>query len=481
MRVSELVTIDEINKWNTGDVITISAGTGVGKSYFIKNNLYAIAKKNNQKILFLLHRTNCINQFKQEILRDKKDDIIHIKSYQHIEQVIKKKEEYNFSQYHYIVCDEFHYFLGDAGFNITTDMSLNAILKQTNTVRLFMSATGEQMKRIINGHMKIDTINYEIPLDFSFINSLTFYNKDTTLDIFLDEAIKTNEKAIYFIQSAQKAYEFYSKYKDYCLFNCSKDNQKYYQYVDQKKINNMLQNEKFEELILVTTTCFDTGVNIKDDQLKHIICDVFDTGTIIQCIGRKRLIKKDDTVNVYIKSLSNKSLGGHKRKLNNKLEMAKYLKEHGEREFIKEYPRELDFSRIIYDDHENGKLVKKINNLIYLKCLLDISEIDYMLKHKKYGYSKRILEKLGRSEYRVIEEEWEQDELTRYLNSLIGKKLYKEDQNELINKIDLKVNGKKQRSYRKLNEGLNMIKLPFIIIPKKSGSIRYWIVEKIDN
>jgi hypothetical protein len=59
--------------------------------------------------------------------------------------------------------------------------------------------------------------------------------------------------------------------------------------------------------------------------------------------------------------------------------------------------------------------------------------------------------------------------------------LFKQDQNELIDKIDLKVNGRKQRSYKKLNDGLNMINLPYIIIPKKSGNERYWIIEKIDN
>lgn len=490
MRVSELVTIDEINKWNNGDIITIKAGTGAGKSYFIKNNLYAIAKKNRHKILFLLHRTNCINQFRQELIKDKKTDVIHIQSYQSIEHKIRKNKNFDLTEYKYIVCDEFHYFVSDAAFNITTDISLNKILNQSDKIRLFMSATGDYMKRIINGHMKINTIDYEIPLDFSFIKSLTFYNKDTTLDIFINDAIRTNEKGIFFIQSAEKAYEFYLKYKDYCLFNCSKDH-KLYKYVNQEKINDMLQNEKFNELILITTTCLDTGVNIKDKELKHIVCDVFDIGTIIQCIGRKRLNKNDNYINVYIKSLSNKALGGHKRKYTKKIEMARYLREHGEELFIKEYQRELDFSRIIYDDYENNRVTKKINNLIYFKCLMDIIEIDSMLEKKKFGYSKKILEVLGKDEYRLIEEELQQDELLIYLKNIVGKRLLKEDQKELINKVNLKDSrGRIQKSINILNAYFNENKLDYMILSKRTSeridnkpkTIRYWeVVNNIDN
>lgn len=36
MRVSDVVTIKKVKSWMPGDVITIKAGTGVGKSYFIK-------------------------------------------------------------------------------------------------------------------------------------------------------------------------------------------------------------------------------------------------------------------------------------------------------------------------------------------------------------------------------------------------------------------------------------------------------------
>ena len=51
------------------------------------------------------------------------------------------------------------------------------------------------------------------------------------------------------------------------MFNCSKNNSDYYKYVDKEKIKNMLTNEKFEDLILITTTCMDAGVNLIDLEL----------------------------------------------------------------------------------------------------------------------------------------------------------------------------------------------------------------------
>ena len=42
--VSNLIKESDIQSWMPGDVITISAGTGAGKSHFIKNGLYDYCK-----------------------------------------------------------------------------------------------------------------------------------------------------------------------------------------------------------------------------------------------------------------------------------------------------------------------------------------------------------------------------------------------------------------------------------------------------
>ncbi|MGG3987471.1 DEAD/DEAH box helicase family protein [Bacillus smithii] len=463
MRVSEVVTIDEINKWKTGDIITIKAPTGTGKSYFIKNILYAIAKKNKKRILMLIHRKNCVNQFQEEITRDKKDDVIDIWTYQYLEHTYKTNKRFDFSDYHYIVCDEFHYFMSDAQFNIFTDISLNTILQQKDCIKIMMSATGDYMTRYITNYKKLKTINYELPFSYDFIRKLTFFQKDETLDDFIHEAIETKQKAIFFIESAEKAYRLYEKYKDHCLFNCGKSN-KHYKYVDEAKIHNMLKNERFDELILITTTAMDSGVNINDEDLKHIVCDVKDIGTLIQCIGRKRLQHKKDKIYLYIKTINNKQLGGIETQIKKKKEMAQFLMNHSVKEYIEKYKRQLDYSQIVYDDivNDSDKSTKKVNDLMYFKSLIDLNEIQLIKNYGNFGYCKYIAHLFGFYNeqngytYRLIEEEHAKESLEEYLDSIVGKvMLQAKDRKELIEKINVKQNGKLLKSLNSLNAALS--------------------------
>lgn len=483
-RVSEIITTELIKEWKENSIITIKAGTGAGKSYFIKNILYAFAKAKNKKILMLIHRTNCTDQFYEELKRDNKLDTIHIKTYQSIEFKEMNKKEINFSEYQYIVCDEFHYFLSDASFNITTDISLNKILEQSAT-KIFMSATGDYMRNYIKNIKKLDVINYEIPINYDHIKELTFFNLDTTLDMFIKECIKDGDKAIFFIQSAEKAYSLYSKYKDHCLFNCSKSNNKYYKYVDKDKIDNMLLNEKFEESILITTTCMDAGVNLIDLELKHIVCDIKDLGTLIQCIGRKRIQSEDDGIYLYIKTINNKQLGGMETQIKRKIKKADFLREHTVKEYIEEFPRSYDYNNIVYDEviADENNCTKKINELMYFKCNCDICDIESIKTWGKYGYNKFLANKFNIEYYRLIEEDYQMSELELYLESIIDTRLNKEQQEELIEKINVRVDGKQQKSYAKLNQGIQMLELPYIIISKRikenNKLLTVWIVNKL--
>jgi len=477
LRVSDVVTIKQIKLWNLGDCITIKAGTGVGKSWLIKNILYDIAKGENKKILMLIHRSNCTEQFIDEINRDNKSDVIDIKTYQKLEYKELKSYFNDLSEYKYIVCDEFHYFMSDASFSKTTDMSFDLILSQSSAIKIFMSATGDQMKRFINDNKGIETIDYELPIDFDFIEDLSFFHNDETFEMFMDEIIARNEKAIFFIQSAKKAYELYKKYKDYCLFNCSKHNSDYYKYVDKTKIKEMLKNERFEELILITTTCMDAGVNLVDKEIKHVICEVEDTGTLVQCIGRKRIQDDEDKIHLYIKIINNNALGGKTTQLKKKIHMANFLKEHTVKEFIANFPRQYDYSNMVYDDIviENNRCTKKVNELMFFKCEEDLAEILTIIGYGKYGYCKYLKEIFGMDEYRVIEEDDKTDELIKYLDRIIGKRLLKEDQKELIDIVDLRDSrNRQQKSIGQLNEYFKANNLKYLIISKKSGSVRYW-------
>lgn len=487
-RVTDLITISDVQQWKDNDIITIQAGTGVGKSYFIKNVLYNHAKVNNKKILFLIHRTNCVNQFQMELVADKKTDVIKIMTYQSIENFDINSVKFNFNNYDYIVCDEFHYFMSDAAFNKYTDISLNGILNSTNNIKIFMSATGEYMKKFIHKASGIESINYELPIQFDFIDKLWFFHKEHTLDEFIKLAIKNNIKTIFFIESVEKAYALYKKFEEYCIFNCSKHNKKYYKYVDQLEINQMLNNQRFEKLILITTTCMDAGVNIIDRDLQHIVCDVHDTGTLIQCIGRKRIIDDNDKLNLFIKAKNNKQLGAIKSQTNRKMKQVSFLREYGIEKYISKYGRNADKHAIIYDDLENGKLVKQINKLIYFKCRMDIKEIDIMINSGKYGYCTTLQKIFKKDKYYVFEEKSKVNEINEYMDSLVGKRLLENEREELINKIELKDKfGRIHKSIKMLNAYFEENEMEYMIVSKRTSKTengektRYTYWEVLNN
>ncbi|CEN94311.1 DEAD/DEAH box helicase family protein [Paraclostridium sordellii] len=441
-RVTEVITINEIKSWKEKDIITISAGTGAGKSYFVKNVLYAYAKAKGEKILMLIHRANCVNQFQKELEKDDKTDVIDVFTYQKIEWENRKQAENDLSQYKYIVCDEFHYFMSDASFNKTTDISLKTILESKNSVKIFTSATGGYVRDYIKHHKKLNTLDFNIDIDFNFIKKIRFFSEDEVITRLAEEIVSKNRKAIFFIQSAEKAYKLHKHFKSNSIFNCSKSNQDFYKYVNEDVINNMLQNERFDSNILFTTLCMDAGVNIIDDDLKYILCDVEDTETLIQCIGRKRLKNKKDYIELAVKAINNNRLGGLITQAKKRLLKADYLLEHGEIEYVREYGRDSDLNYVVYDkisDKPFGGTEKVVNELTYFKSIQDINKYSSMLND---SYEIYLLNKLNLPRYKMrklsILQNEEKDMLYSYLTSIINKRLYKNEKKELIETLSLR-------------------------------------------
>lgn len=494
-RISDVISEEDIKTWKAGDNVLIAAPMGAGKSYFCKNPLYLIAKKAGDKILMLIHRKNCVEQFTYELEEDFKTDVIDVITYQSMEfkKLHNISSQIDLSQYKYIVCDEFHYFFNDSSFNNKTAVSFKMIMENKTSTHVFMSATGEHMTRYMKKYIKdnkLDApIEYEIPFDFSFIKCLTFFNKDDTMEAFLKEGIEKGTKGIFFIQKAEKAYKLYSKYKEYCVFNCSSNNKKYYDYVEEKKIQQILKEQRFEEQFLITTACFDAGINIIDRDVKHIVIDIVDIDSLIQCMGRKRIQDEDDKVYIYIKAISNQRLAGLKRSMEEKVKMADFYMQNGYsvEKLIDKYPMQNDPNNILYDDlvyDEEGKVIpgsytKTVNEPMYFKKKEDIADYAIMLEvYKKYGYCKFLAQKLGfynydigKYTYRMINEEYG---LENYLEKMVADEvvlLQQKDRSELISMINAKQDGKLLKKVATLNQVLEERELDYRI--KEFETTRY--------
>ncbi|WP_431798866.1 DEAD/DEAH box helicase [Halobacillus andaensis] len=476
-RVSKIIHNKHIESWKDGQIVTIKAGTDSGKSHFIKNKLYAHARIKKKKILMFVNRKQPVTQFRNEVFNEGKWDM-SIQTYQKLEHTIRNNEHFPFEKYDYIVCDEFHYFLED-DFNKWIDLSFNAIMHQTDKVRIFMSATGDSVTEYFK-RLNHDIEEYELEQEISSIKKLRFFYKEKSIEECMKEAIENGHKSIFFIESAEKALQLHKQFPVHTMFNCGQSSRKQYKHVDQDKVNEMLHKERFEDLILITTTVMDTGVNIKDEEVKNILIDVINSGKIIQCLGRKRMTHKDDKANVYIKARNKKSLASYRRKVKARIEKANYFRRHGQEKYTEKYYRDQDKNNIVYTDlDKDGNIIQKVHELVLFKNRLDYIEFKNM---QSKGYCKYIADLLGK-EYDYVEGVKEKDELTVYLDGITGQKLFKEEKKKLIDKVNLRDSRNRlQKSIKLLNTYFSENKIPYIIIPKKSGNNRFWIIEgEIEN
>ena len=88
-------------------------------------------------------------------------------------------------------------------------------------------------------------------------------------------------------------------------------------------------------------------------------------------------------------------------------------------------------------------------------------------------------------EYIVYDELYKKQTLEEYLNNLVGKRLFKEEQKLLIDKIDLKLNGHRKKSISCMNKAIEMYELNYEIISKttkiNNKSERYWMIVHKNN
>lgn len=469
--ISDIINSDDVKSWTPDKLIFISAGTGRGKSYFIKNRLNELVQADGGKILMILHRCRCCDQFYHELEVAGKLDQITVTTYQAIEDKIHRTGEYDFSPYTHIVCDEFHYFLSDSDFSNLTGASLSAILDQNDKVRIFLSATGDAAQKYIASLSNLEHIEYVIEDEVNRIAHLRFFNSYKTIRDIGMRTIIRGKKAVFFVTSTQKALEIKRMFDRKASFNCSQYNAAYTRYIGKKTLEALIDGGMLRTQILVTTMSLEAGMNILDPDVDTIVVDSTDINTVIQCIGRRRFDRNrvNDKIDVYVKSVSNSSL---ERRVENKrmmLDASEYLVERGTREFLKKYPearmrgyhqnRSVTIPTVKSVDVPGYDAVMWVPNEISIyNHKLAIAEYTEMLK-EDYGWCKALARKLGffDEEYGIYTYEIvnEDESLEEYLESHVGE-IYPTipDRAELINKIDLVRGCRQMKNIETLNGAL---------------------------
>lgn len=491
--VGDVIKDKDIEKWRPEVPVIISAQTGQGKTHFIKNTLYNYAKERGQKILLLVHRVPLRDQIEMELVDEEKTDVITLMTYQKIDNASLNYRSEPLD-YDYIVSDEFHYFLSDAGFNHYTDLSFKEIM-HSRAVKIFMSATEQNMCEYIESMESVDEFQkYEMPRDYSYIESLTFF---TSFDLIKDlpkKILRDNSKAIYFVNDISKGVDLYKSYKDKAMFCCSKNgNQKtveaYKNYVDPEKVKTMLREERFEENFLITTSVMDAGVNIKDKAVKSVIVDIKDLDVMIQCIGRKRSLDKSDKIHLYIRNVSNRELNGFVKQGNDSLIRANYLKDYDEADYHEAYRRQPDPSGIVYEDQDSGRIHRYlINEMMFTKVKNDIRTWRKIMyengKNNKNGiieggwckYIARLLGKydeenewykydfLGKEKPRKVDEIYMIEQYLKQMAKNEHPMPTNKDRKKLIDVLNVRRNGRKLKGIHMLNGFLRDNNIPYEIV-----------------
>lgn len=435
-------------KWKN-EFIVLDCGTGSGKTHFCLYVLGNYAKVRKKKILYLCNRKALRLQVNDDVKTLKLLSTIHVMSYQTLQRDIQDGKQIPY--FDYIVADECHYFTTDAKFNEYTDVSYNFLMKQKESVVLWVSATAKIFFKWLVDKGKVKKKNvYRIDKDYSYVKKVYFYQKEELTTI-IDDILENEDesKIVVFCNSVNRMEKMNKKYGDLANYYCSNTS-------TSTKLKNICGYDKntnkvaecinklpdgritFEKRILFTTTVLDNGVNLKDKAIKHIFSEIFDVDSMIQSFGRKRNIDAEDTCTFYIREFQPKAIQGLLNINQAQLEPVQLYK-HSYDDFFKEYGngkkrRQLANNKIFYSYFAEDKRLSKIkvneckyrkyeqdnNILLQMKELGHIPVLNYFLGN----------ELLSKSEYIVVDVK-QIDMFMEYLKSIEGKWLFQEDRERI--------------------------------------------------
>jgi len=439
--LNDKISYTEINKW-MGKKVLISSQTGSGKSHFIKTKLLAYCKEHGLKMLLLSNRTILRNQNREEI---GDDESLTITNYQFIENGIITSDDdldYYLSKFDIVVADECHYFFSDSEFSRTSDLLLETLYKEyPHKMMVFMSATPE----ILLDFKPNFDFSYNMKRDYSYISNIFFFNKDSTPEAIVQN-IPADEKIIFFSSNAEQAYELTQRF-DNSSFICAESNHMY-KYSSQETIDEIVNKSFFSGRLLATTKILDNGINLVDSSVKHIIVDTSDLITLIQCVGRKRVVNKDDTITLYIKNFHYGNANFMAMNIESKLQKALQLDEYGIEEF-KTTHRKRSFHDIVDNDFTINKA--KLQYYQYKKEFLD------KIMKNRNGFKNEVIKyfQLDEEKIKDADNEFEKIGLRTYLEGIQNKFLFKEEQEEFKTRFFSLLFSPKNTNYR--NRGLRSI------------------------
>ena len=412
------------------DPILIDAQTGSGKTTAIYNFLIPYALSIQKNVFLLCNRVALSIQQKKEIMEITDTPLkglltekgiqeqtifgnVGVSTYHRLSSFLKDEKNKEWcDNLAFVIADEAHFFVSDAFFN----NACNYILKQfvqhfSHAVRIYLSATPwdfmyplakaeEKYYNDINlfYHCYSQQIplrpraiqHFEFPRDYSSVNLNFFKNIEEIIDLI---ETNPNEKWMIFIDNMEKFSVFKNALEGKVSFLNA--NLK-----DTPIFHSLINNQKFEEQVLITTAVLDCGVNVRDASLKNIVVFSDDRTATIQMVGRKRL-DKNEKVNVWIYDLDKQTVWSRVLEYNEFLDLEK---EYDRCDSLKRAnPSNTDFRNLMFKlwKHSNPavrELFSPYEDRLYK------NDLAFYYMHKKMRFYRQFLS--GELYFRHTVEDW---------------------------------------------------------------------------
>ena len=423
-------------------------------------------------------------QIREDLSVKDKGEIITVVNYQFLESKILSGEDLFglFSQYDYIVYDEVHYIFSDSQFNRNTDLLIEPIKNGLrDKIFIFLTATPQAL---LDYQPHFD-FKYTMESDYSYIRKIYTYTSENIAESILQN-IPQNEKAIYFSSNAKTALELSQKFSN-ASFYCSTSN-RLAEFSNKKILSQIATNSCFQDRFLFTTKVLDNGINIKDPAVRHILIDMSDLISFLQCLGRKRVLNEDDTICLYIKNYHNGNLKYMLRGLEDKLRFVREFQKTPEMEFKKKY-RKVRFDEVIDNDfrinlakYQNYKTQSRLLKQMLWGFPGKRSFISFICNALNYNIDD------VENGNEVFEKTSIQDLLKRYTKTKMFSGERENFKRSFFNSIfSPKKTNYRRRGLRSINAILQEDNLPFLLSSRKEtkkGKYRnkyYWVVSSTEG
>lgn len=489
--VSDKITVNTINQFEKGQNYLIAAEMGSGKNTFIRKVLLPFSKENLQNVLILVNRKALkdqqyvyLNDYIEQARREFRQNLTLI-TYQQLERMNNDTKEALMKDFHYIICDEAHYWINDSKFNDKTNKSFTYINNYCIGVKILLTATPDSLEYL---PFKNDIITLVKP-DYSNNNVDSFWsfsNENTILPIIQSEVDKDN-KVLVINSNKQSAFDITEKINGLCAY-LSSDNK--YKEDGKKVFEEIITTQKFNVNVLSTTTLIDNGVELRDTKLQKIVINgILALDSFIQSIGRIR----ENRIEVYYKKLSKNMLLARINGLNYQLEKLEEFKEIGEVDFIEKYGNECKKFDFIYP---TVKIIDGQKRTTWELSVTDIARINYELDSFVLIYEKGLEHFIKRyfpnsAIYDLEELKKQEIIMLDIIDNYLEKKLFKEGQIALKNILTYKynlrcgTNSKGKIGLKTINSFFEDNAIGYKIISKPGtkaeGRKAYWILEQINN